>query len=95
LLEYRQRKASQKSAFTAEELLTLAQLFEGVSNNDEAARSYYALYSVPGATAAMQEKALAGIANLLLTAPEQPMRFGAGDLSLYSDIAQLDPGLDF
>jgi len=32
---------------------------------------------------------------LLLTAPEQPMRFGAGDLSLYSDIAQLDPGPGF
>ncbi|HEY6392364.1 MAG TPA: hypothetical protein VIX89_13850, partial [Bryobacteraceae bacterium] len=95
LLEYRQRKALQKSAFTADELLTLAQLFEGVSNYDEAARSYYALYSVPGATAAIQEKALAGIANLLLTAPEQPMRFGAGDLSLYSDIAPLDPGPGF
>jgi tetratricopeptide (TPR) repeat protein len=95
LLEYRQRKASQKSASTAEELLTLAQLFEGVSNYDEAARGYYALYSVPGAAPAMQEKALAGIANLLLTAPEQPMRFGAGDLSLYSDIAQLDNGPGF
>ncbi len=95
LLEYRQRKASQKSAFTAEELLTLAQLFEGVNNYDEAARSYYALYSVPGATPAQQEKSLAGIANLLLTAPEQPMRFGAGDLSLYSDIARLDPGPGF
>jgi len=95
LLEYRQRKASQKSAFTAEGLLTLAQLFEGVSNYDEAARSYYALYSIPGATPALQEKALAGIANLLLTAPEQHMRFGAGDLSLYSDIAQLDPGPGF
>jgi len=95
LLEYRQRKASQKSAFTADELLTLAQLFEGVSNYDEAARSYYALYSIPGAAPAMQEKALAGIANLLLTAPEQPMRFGAGDLSLYSDIAQIDTGPGF
>ena len=52
LLEYRQRKASQKSAFTADELLTLAQLFEGVNNYDEAARSYYALYSVAGAAPA-------------------------------------------
>ncbi len=95
LFEYRQRKALQKSPFTADELLTLAQLFEGVNNYDEAARSFYALYSVPGAPPALQEKALAGIANLLLTAPEQPMRLGAGDLSLYSDIAQLDPGPGF
>lgn len=95
LLEYRLRKESQKSAWTPEELLTLSQLFEGAGNYDEAARCYYALYSVPGADAAMQEKALAGIANLLLSAPEQPLRLGAGDLSLYSDIAQIDSGPGF
>ena len=95
LMEYRLRKESQKSAWTADELLTLSQLFEGVSNYDEAARSYYALYSVPGADAAAQEKALAGITNLLLSVPEQNLRFGAGDLALYSDIAQLDPGPGF
>lgn len=95
LFEYRLRKESQKSAWTAEELLTLAALFEGVSNHDEAARCDYALYSVPGADPAAQEKALAGLANLLLSAPEQPTRFGSGDLSLYSDIAQLDPGPGF
>ncbi len=95
LLEYRLRKEAQKSAWSADELFTLAQLFEGVSNYDDAARSYYALYSVPGADAANQEKVLAGIANLLLNAPEQPMRLGSGDLSLYSDIAQLDPGPGF
>ncbi len=95
LTEYRLRKESQKSAWTADELFTLAQLFEGVNNYDEAARAYYALYSVPGADATAQEKALAGIANLLLSVPEQSLRFGASDLALYSDIAQLDPGPGF
>jgi tetratricopeptide (TPR) repeat protein len=95
LIEYRLRKESQKSAWTTDDLFTLSQLFEGVNNYDEAARAYYALYSVPGADAAAQEKALAGIANLLLSVPEQSLRFGAGDLALYSDIAQLDPGPGF
>ena len=95
LIEYRLRKESQKSAWRADELLTLSQLFEGVINYDEAARSYYALYSVPGADAAAQEKALAGILNLLLSVPEQGLRLGAGDLTLYSDIAQLDSGPGF
>ena len=95
LIEYRLRKESQKSAWTADELLAMAQLFEGVSNYDQAARGYYALYSVPGADAAAQEKALAGITNLLLSVPEQPIRFGAGDLGLYSDIAQVDSGPGF
>ncbi len=95
LMEYRLRKESRKSSWAADELLTLSKLFEGVSNYDEAARGYYALYSVPGADAAAQEKALAGITNLLLSVPEQNLRFGAGDLALYSDIAQLDPGPGF
>lgn len=95
LIEYRLRKESQKSAWTSDDLLTLSQLFEGVSNYDEAARAYYALNTVPGASPAAQEKALAGIANLLLTAPEQPLRLGASDLSLYNDIAALDQGPGF
>jgi cellulose synthase operon protein C len=95
LIEYRLRKELRKSPWTADELFTLSQLFEGVSNYDEAARGFYALYSVPGADAAAQEKALAGITNLLFSVPEQPIRFGAGDLALYSDIAQLDPGPGF
>jgi len=95
LLEFRLRKDAQKSAWTADELLTLAKLFEGSANNDEAARSYYALYSVPGADAASQEKALAGITDLLLATPEAPLRLGAGNLAMYSDIAQADTGPGF
>ncbi|MGH9668788.1 MAG: hypothetical protein ACRD3A_01575, partial [Terriglobales bacterium] len=79
------------SAWKADELLTLARLFEGVQDNNEAIRHYYALYSLPSADPASTERALAGIINILFTAPEQPLRFGSGDLSLYRDIATLDP----
>ncbi len=91
LLEYRQRKESRKSVWKAEELSTLAELFEGAHDYEEAARAYYGLYSLDGASPAMQEKALNGIASILLTAPEQPIRFGSGDLSLYKDVATMDP----
>jgi len=36
--------------------------------------------------------ALGGLANLLLNAPETPIRFGAGELSMYRDIATMDQG---
>lgn len=93
LYEYRQRKESHKSAYTADELFTLAQLFEGAHNYDEAARSYYALYNSTGTPD--QERALAGLANVLLAAPEQQIQFGSGDLSYYRDIATMDPGPGF
>ena len=85
LLEYRQRKDAQHSALTAEELYTLGQLFEGVHNYDEAARSYYALNN-----AGDGERGLAGIANVLLTAPEQPIHIGAGDLKGRGADAQIE-----
>ena len=86
LLEYRGRKKN----WSADELYTTARLFEMVQEYDEAARQYYALYSLPGAGATAQEQGLAGLAGVLLTAPEQPVRFGSGDLSLYKDIATMD-----
>src|SRR5205085_9869830 len=89
LYEYRQRK----STWTADELFTLAQLFAGAHNSDEAARSYLGLYNIAGGD--NQERALAGLANILLTAPEQPIRFGSGDLSYYRDIGTMDPGPGF
>jgi len=91
LLEFKQRKEAKKAAWTAEELSTLGELFEGLRNYDEAARCYYALYNLPGAA----EGALAALANVLLTAPEQPIQFGAGDLSLYRDIATMDTSPGF
>ena len=86
LQEYRARKRS----WTADELHATGQFFEGVQEWDEAARQYYALYSLPSADDAARERGLAAIASVLLNAPEQPTHFGAGDLSLFKDIATLD-----
>jgi hypothetical protein len=91
LLEYRMRKESRAGQWTAAQLYALSQLFEGARNYDEAARSYYALYALAAnGDPAWAERALYGLASLLLSAPEQPVRFGQGDLSYYRDIGALD-----
>jgi cellulose synthase operon protein C len=87
LVEYLNRKKN----WRADELAPLAILFEQSQQWNDAARCWYALYSLPGAAPADREQALAGIAHILLTAPEQPVQFGAGDLSYYKDIATMDP----
>ena len=78
LLEYRIAKEGSGQPWTPEELQTAAQLFEWLPDVNEAARLYYALYSVPPAGGAHAERALYGLANLLLTAPDQPIQFGVG-----------------
>ena len=95
LLEYRLAKESSKQPWTADELETLAQLFERSQDVNEAARLYYALYSTPPKGGPQTERALYGLANLLLTAPEQAIQFGSGDLSFYKDIATIDPSPGF
>jgi cellulose synthase operon protein C len=95
LLEYRIAKESSRQAWTGDELFTLAQLFERLPDVNEAARLYYALYSVPPAGGPQTERALYGLTNLLLTASEQPIQFGSGDLSFYKDIATVDPSPGF
>ncbi len=87
LLEYRARKKS----WTADEFYATGKLFEEVQEWDEAARQYYALYSLPSADDAARERGLAAIAGVLLNAPEQPVHLGAGDLSLYRNVATMDP----
>ncbi len=62
---------------------------------NEAARLWYALYSVPGGTDTDRERALFGLANLLLTQADQPVPFGSGDLTFYKDIATVDPSPGF
>ena len=42
--------------------------------------------------AELPERTETTMAGLLLSAPEQPVRFGAGDLSFYKDIATMDAG---
>lgn len=91
LVEFRLRKEARHATWTADELATLARLFLEAKDPNECIRHYYALYSLPGAPAAAREQALAGIADVLLASPEEPIRFGSGDLSLYRDIATMDP----
>ena len=91
LVEYRLRMERTHAAWKPEQLWTLARLLDGIHAYNEAARCYYALYSLPGAEPALQEKALAGIANLLLSAPEQPVEFGNNSISFLRDIGSMDP----
>lgn len=90
ITQYRLQKDARKSVWTSQELYTLARLLEDVRLYPEAARYYFALYNSPGADS--QEQALAGLTNILLIAPEEQIRFGAGDISMYKDIATMDSG---
>ncbi|HJX84436.1 MAG TPA: hypothetical protein VJ723_08850, partial [Candidatus Angelobacter sp.] len=92
ITEYRLKKDARKAPWTSQELYTFARLLEAVHFYPEAARYYFALYNSSGNDASTQEKALTGLANILLTAPEQPVRFGSGDISMYKDIATMDSG---
>ncbi len=89
--EFRLHKEAGKSAWTAQELFICARLLEDIHAYPESARYYFALYNSTGMPDA-QERALAGLTNLLLTAPETPIRLGSGELSLYRDIATMDQG---
>jgi tetratricopeptide (TPR) repeat protein len=95
LLEYRMAREASRRPWTAEELETLAQLFEWLPDINEAARLYYALYSAPPAGGLHTERALNGLASLLLNSAGQPIQFGSGDLSFYKDIATVDPSPGF
>jgi len=94
--EYRLNKESRKATWTPDELYTLATLLSNVGLYAESARYDLALYNTPGkltvSTQAPREAALSGIANILLTAPDQSIDLGSGNLSIYRDIATLDNG---
>ncbi|MGD0445622.1 MAG: hypothetical protein ABSA39_16940, partial [Edaphobacter sp.] len=94
--EYRLSKESRKAAWTPDELYTLATLLNNVGLYAESARYDFALYNTPGkltvSTQLPREAALSGIANVLLTAPDQSIDLGSGNLSIYRDIATLDNG---
>ncbi len=91
LVEFRLRKEARKSAWKAAELLQMARLFEAAQDSNEAARAYYALYSLEPSVPANAEAALTGICGVLLNAPDRNIPFGAGDLSFYRDIGTMDP----
>ncbi|MBV8629686.1 MAG: hypothetical protein JOZ83_02095, partial [Silvibacterium sp.] len=91
---YRQSKESRNAAWRAQELYTFAHLLEGVQAYPESARYYFALNNSKGMPEA-QQRAVAGLADILLEAPEQPLRLGAGNVSMYKDIATMDQGPGF
>jgi len=91
LAGYRERKDARGSPWSADELYTLGRLLEQVQDFPQAARYYYALAANTQAADA-NLKGLAGLARILLTAPEQPLRLGAGNLALYKSIATMDRG---
>ena len=87
----RLHKEAAKSAWTPQELYVCGRLLEDIHSYPEAARYYFALYNSKGANDS-QERALSRLSDILLTAPETPIRLGSGELSLYKDIATLDQG---
>jgi predicted Zn-dependent protease len=89
--DFRLRKEAGKSPWTSQELYVCARLLEDTHAYPEAARYYFALYNSKGMPDA-QEQAIAGLTNLLLTAPETAIRFGSGEFSMYRDIATIDQG---
>ncbi len=91
IADFRQHKESSKSQWTSQELYICARLLEDIHAYPESARYYFALYNSQGMPDA-QEQSIAGLTNLLLTAPETPIRFGSGELSMYRDIATMDQG---
>jgi tetratricopeptide (TPR) repeat protein len=92
LHDYRRRKEAKPGSWSGDELLTMARLWNQYGNDrTEAARCFYALYSLKGATPAQQEEALASIASIMFSAADQRLPLGGGDLSFYKDIASADP----
>ncbi len=91
IADFRLRKETSKAPWTSQELYVCARLLEEIHNYPESARYYFALYNSQGMPDA-QEQAIAGLTNLLLAAPETPIRFGSGELSMYRDIATMDQG---
>jgi cellulose synthase operon protein C len=88
---FRLHKESSKSEWTGQELYVCARLLEDIHAYPESARYYFALYNSKDMNDA-QERALAALTNLLLTAPETSIRLGSGELSMYRDIAAMDQG---
>jgi hypothetical protein len=91
LASYREQKAARGAQWSTDELFTFGQLLEAIQDFPDAARFDYALASdrkTPGA----EQKGLIGLTRILLTAPEQPLRVGAGNLALYKNIATMDRG---
>ncbi len=92
---FRIARDTSHTAWSPADLYTLANLSLSIHSYAEAARYNYALAASTG-TAPNGEPAaqagLAGLIDILLQAPEQPLAIGAQNLTLYRDIATLDQG---
>jgi predicted Zn-dependent protease len=91
LADFRLHKDASKSPWASHELYICARLLEDIHAYPESARYYFALYNSKDLPDA-EETAIAGLASLLLTAPETPIRLGSGGISMYRDIATMDQG---
>ncbi|SEG70288.1 hypothetical protein SAMN05421819_4425 [Bryocella elongata] len=92
---YRAGKEQRHAAWSAQELYTFAQLTTLTASYPEAARYNFALAETKGQLTdgrSAHEAGLAGMVNVLLSAPEAGTSLGAGNLSMYRDIATLDQG---
>ena len=96
IAQYAAGKDARRATWSADELYTFGTLLERAAQPREAARYDLALGSATGPLSATSqspgEAGLCGLIRLLLTSPDQPMDIGAGNLSIYRDIATLDPG---
>ncbi len=90
LLAWGSRRRSTQKTTDPKDLLIVAPLFERVGDYDEAARASYELYGLATATAEAKQEGLASLISLLLEVPEQPLRLGRRDLSLYRNAAEMD-----
>ena len=101
LAAYRDSKEQRDPAgknWTPDELGTLEQLTASAKAYPDAARYAFALFHMPGKVAdgrSAEETGLAAMVGLLLDGPEQPIALGAGNLSMYRDIASADAGPGF
>ena len=91
ITDLRLHKEAARSPWTSQELYICARLLEDIHSYPESARYYFALYNSKDLADA-QERAIGALTNLLLTAPETPIRLGSGELSMYRDIGTMDQG---
>ena len=91
ITDLRLHKEATGSAWTPQELYVCGRLLEDIHADPQAARYYFALYNSQGAQDS-QPRALTRLADMLLTSPESAIRLGSGDLSMYKDVATMDPG---
>jgi predicted Zn-dependent protease len=91
IARYSQSKRARHASWTAQELYIFATLLKRAAFYNQAARYYFALYNSSGMPSAKQ-RALCGLIAILLDTPNQSLRIGAGNLSMYRDIATMDQG---